>query len=690
VDFQNNSELFRRATKRSKPELRHPTDSKFDPKLWRDAVSNLDKATSYDVNLAQSAILLGIYITQIRENLDALLSSCSQNQAVELMVAYANRGFVKVRKSAEKSAKRLAKRGDFHDVETFLHSDIYESGLGQKITIDSALESLVDSLPGWYYHSKELSNTNAKFSDDEIPSLSLKVSTALSIEHTYRIIWQKCLWQGWWFKKSASNITLYPSDIKLEEKWRIWNIRELSLASQGSRFDALFFTNPKLAELAVEPLIEKSVISYENRSGKKKKPIIGCLPKMGERQLNHSGDWTSVRSSYLAEMLTEQLSTAEQKNITPIMLIKAWFVLSDLVEVQLRSLPISKMTTYEIMRRYSLPIRPEHLVSTITKSLNCDEALAHILIDYLTVDVADNTLLFNEGFWSSPLIPSPNGEFLHLIAPVLLTANLTRCVENWIKRASITMKSKTVGDRFEEQLRLQLNNDCKLNEDLTDWGCPLSGLPTAKDGEQIDALFFVGNTVLVIEAKSSFSPSEPIEQFDFLEKLDEACDQVKRKVTWLDNQRGKLKTSFKWSEQKSARARIFPVVVTNQAYGLGYQSAGVPVVDLHYMRLLFGGSNYVSCVAENNETGLTAASTEQLYKSQTELESQLFNLLLHPVSLKRFEGCLGWKELLLVPFEDGSLNTMIVGLNTPATTGQPREILKSIVDSNCSADPNVK
>lgn len=67
------------------------------------------------------------------------------------------------------------------------------------------------------------------------------------------------------------------------------------------------------------------------------------------------------------------------------------------------------------------------------------------------------------------------------------------------------------------------------------------------------------------EVKCLLPPSEPIERFDYVRKLEDACGQARCKADWLRNNPDEAARRVGWGAEP---ARFVPLVVVNQSNGV--------------------------------------------------------------------------------------------------------------------------
>jgi hypothetical protein len=575
------------------------------------------------------------------------LASLSKDDAIEMMVAQANREAAIVHAKSKRNNFEAGRSHDQIHVEQLAAKPITNNTTKQKIGPDTALESLVDSLPHWLFHTTNLNDTPSSTTPLSIQPTASRLMQVSSIERAYRHLWQESLWQGSRLVRSENRLTHVPRNIATEERWQSWITRDQTLKMQQSFLDGVAFHGKKAAKPTIDPLLKRSILAIEKRHGKKRQLIVGTLRRWGETQKWHHIRWSTVENSYIYSYTDIPLPKLSPLKITVRDVFRAWCVISDLVEIMTSELPKPNISSRDAMRKYSLPASRNNLREALSSALEVEQAAAQRIIEFLTVDPANNSTLFNKGLWSAPIVERPNSDTLYLVSAVFSNGSPFRAAEAWLERGGAAKNSVPIGKIFERSVREQLAKSIAENPLLTSTLCPQSKLPTQEDGEEIDALVVVGSRVLVIEAKCFVSPAEPIERYNFLKNIEAGCRQALRKSLWLASNLKFATRAFDLEEERIKKMKFLPLVVTNQSFGAGHASEEVPIVDLHYLTLLFGDGCYGSDSAIWLEDGTSASATIEMYRNQEELENKLEALLRDPVPLRRFANRYAWTR---VPF----------------------------------------
>ena len=157
-----------------------------------------------------------------------------------------------------------------------------------------------------------------------------------------------------------------------------------------------------------------------------------------------------------------------------------------------------------------------------------------------------------------------------------------------------------------------------------------------------------------------------MEQFNYLRSLAGATEQAARKQTWCENNRNDIADCLKVVERDRIDALHFKgVVVVNHSFGLGLQRHDIPIVDLHYLRLLLGHGAYQARTRFERRVGM-AYEMEQLYADEADFLARLDANLHSPQVMARYIDAIGWRDL---PFLRSDGGTRLVAI--PALVRNP-------------------
>lgn len=312
------------------------------------------------------------------------------------------------------------------------------------------------------------------------------------------------------------------------------------------------------------------------------------------------------------------------------------------------------MPNDRVIGRFALAVGAGELACVVSECLEIEAGRAGAILDLFTCDPTDSKALFAKSFWSMPLLPGANGDRRYIILAPLLVGSPLKRVEAWMGRGGISDNSgvKGRGKPFETHVRTELAKALRENVILKDHAVYANAIKRKGNSEEIDLLVRTGHSLIVGEVKCFVSPSEPLEKHNYLRALAKAAKQAAAKRDWVAANLEKVARLMGCGDGIEARAlTVHPIVVLNQGFGLGLVRDGVPIVDLHYLRLLLSDGSYQGDTRFERDVGMFYESVE-LYDSAADFESKLETLLGDPPPLRRYGAAVGWRRLPF-PTSDG-------------------------------------
>jgi hypothetical protein len=300
--------------------------------------------------------------------------------------------------------------------------------------------------------------------------------------------------------------------------------------------------------------------------------------------------------------------------------------------------------TYRDARDFSLRVSKSECIHVIGTCLGVDRQVAEAICRQLSLNPDDTKKCFAEGVWLHPLIELDEADLM-MVVPSIASGSKLRFTERTLSEVfgPDVSKSERLGANFERNARETIGAALAENKIISDFSClPHAFDMVAEGGEEIDLLFRIGNTVVVGELKCLLAPSESIERYNHLNKLEEAAAQVKRKAAWLaDNVR--LIEAPLGISGGSEGLSLVPVVILNQRVGSGMTIGDVIITDIFLVRLFVGGGSYSSGAALTE--GKKAVTFTTFYTTHAEAEAALPAVLSSPPPLKPFLEGADWSKV---------------------------------------------
>jgi hypothetical protein len=628
--------------------LEHPTSAAFDGHAWRVALEALSAPTERDLDLSLAAIHYGRELASLRQTAIPLTTEgYNRSRLLRLLAAFANQQYLTLSTKLLKKLK-AQKRGSNFDMERAQQLLIKGAG-EQEMTPDDLVTYLVDSLPHWLFHIWNVADDASSEESPQAIQFAARASHIVSIEHSLRSLWLNALWTGTTLVKDGDALIDTPRDRALAERWFVFDQRQMMLMAAEHHIDAgaSIIAGGKLRP--VEPAIPRTVIRMERQPSGNRKFITGLASGVKQEQRDHVSERDMLERFYTGLFLDETLPKSPGGKLTCRELSSAWWIMKDLARLAANDLGVAWLADDKAVGRFALTIERKDLAAIFTDCLAIDNENALGIVDWFTCDPGNTARIFAKSFWSEPLLPEPGTERRHIILAPLLVGSPVKRVEAWMERGGISDSKgiKGRGKPFEQYVRAALAAAVSENQLLNDVIVAKHGLKSKHGSEEIDLLVRIGQAVIVGEVKCYVAPSEPLENHNHLDNLSKATAQAENKRVWAEANREIVAAALGIEDPvRAAALTIYPLVIINHGFGMGFERQGVPIVDLHYFELLLSTGSYQGDTRFERGIGMAFESVE-LYKSQAHLEIKLDDLLRNPPPLKRYANTLRWRR---VPF----------------------------------------
>jgi hypothetical protein len=622
---------------RARP-LKSPVSPQFDLAAWKNLIETGNPAGA-DLNLCATALWLAGQAMGLREKLaeqpvpalDAMLSTilalATLNQQHSVLTA-------KLRKTHAKV--RAAGRSDALTTDQLINIPI-RSGDGMfEVDAGSRTDATVDAVGSWLYGAADM--PNAASAPPDLGYAAIAHLQRFSLLRGHYDLWQQALWLDWRLVHQDGHYLFLPGDRDLAELIDSWLHRHQSNFAEGAWFSIEAWpTLPIERRRALH--LPRTVISVDQRPGQRKRFVVarpsGALQRVSAYHLACTG----LEESYLGPFVDRPLPL--QPGLTCALLLRAWYVLHDLVGVLGATRPQAAFTSVESVRRWALIVRRDECVNVLRQALSVTDEISARIVSFLSW--AKDTY---KGLWGAPLVPLPGRpDELALAEPVLLTSNIQRLVEIWLTKGGLDdrLASASRGRSFEAELRTELSDTVKRNAIIRDVACaPHAIKKSAHFPEEIDLLVQFGSLLLVGEVKCLLFPADARERYNFLRTLRSACGQASRKATAIAARRDVAAQALGITEEDVRTLSVLPVVVLNQGFGMSLAVDDCVVTDAKFLKLYLGSGSYVSEAAINQVEGGWAHATRHLYRTATEAGDNFGATMRRPPPLYRFRDLLRW------------------------------------------------
>lgn len=666
VDIE--SELFSRLVReRSLP---HPTARSFERQIWEEAIGSIDAPSARDNQLCIAAIYFGNEIAMLRKTFEArLFEGINRRTGVLLSIAMANQNFLALTRLAAESARReLRKKNGPQSVGSLARQPISGPYPGSKTTSDSAIATIVDTIPHCLERAMRLSTQVTP--QKALWQQGSRLFAILSVEHNLRNLWQTVLWEGWALNQSNDVLGMSPTDSELATFWNAWHWRQEMIAMQGSLQEVIEERMTGRSYDPAAPFQDPTVIGIGGHSKEGRRFRFGSLSGRERGQSWHAAEHAALEASYLAPFIDTPLPHLDNE-LSCRDLQRAWCVLRDSAAVLASRVRVKGPDDVDCTERLALQIGRQELERAIAHCCRFSSEKAKLIVSFFLCDLEVISELFTKGLWARPLVPIDSDNVLITLAAVSV-GSVTRRVENWLDRGGLSDRLATArrGTRYEAWVRDELASRIASNELLSNSQCCRTSVNRRSDHhEQIDLLVRLGGLLIVGEVKCLLTPVEPMERYNYLEKLNEAGVQAVRKAAWMAENPQIAVEYLGVSPEDAFKLRLLPIVVVNQGAGFGLLASGARVVDFHFLKLYLTDGSYHSGLAFNYPEKRGASRFQELYRNEREAEENFERTMARPPTLDRFLEAAMW------------------GVTTfPTSRGDALEIANCNFDDRCNEE----
>ena len=566
-------------TKIKNNEISQPTQRSFTLKKWQKGFESLKNATERDKSLFEAGKWIFGRLERIRQEVSKVLLPLPKDKIVKIHIGHINRtyNFVRLKTRIEKSSE-----GKTFWSEQIIQSKLTGNLFGKDLSPDAIITAVVDGA------AFPLSATLLSSQDKHV-KVNTDASNVLNNEQKIMLLgqyysaledsWREILWHGYFIETKSDVMMIRPKGTLYDEARAVSDYRRLSIFQQGVA-QAMHIWQTKLPFLEKKALSRRPVINI-NGSGKRKQISLSYDDTVDNVPPYPLIARLISQEEYLEDLSAEDLPLLPGVNI--FLLLKAWEVLGSYVASLAAKFPNHDgVVAIGTLYNYAPSIARADLIDMVRRVCEIDYKKADLIVGFFTFK-PDGT----SDLWSSPMIQL-EGKLLPLVSPIL-TGNLLRNIELWLKRGGVDLSKR--GNLFEVHVRKEIYESIKSSSILKNSGCYTSSLKLGENNEQIDIVFYVGNRILVGEAKCSLYPTDPIEYYNIFDTFQYASEQARRKSKKVFECFSELKLKFKeLSHLNQQDIQIIPFIITNTTVGVGYSINDVPIVDLFILDRFIEGT----------------------------------------------------------------------------------------------------
>lgn len=586
--------------------IAHPIQKKFDLATWDNEFNKITCPSEKDKRLYEMGRWVFNKLALIRGKLPInALSSVTRADLIRCIVGSLNRSAYLMSKLT------VADLGSFKEVNS---AQIIQSGIptitGQKATLDSALETLIDAarFPLRIALSMDTEQMpSSSLADEDIIDAVIRASVLGQYYSEIELTWNGGVWEGWYLHPYKEVDFVIPGDPERSRINAVASFRRQSLQAEMLGWSLSFWKSHPGLESDVAPRL---VINIYGKGRQQKYKLEKANIADRKVPFSYARRFYAVQE-YLEPVL--ELPLPNFGGITVSTLIQAWELLESLGESILRRVPTNTgVTKIKELTKFAPVVHLNRIIPLFAKGLKVSAVLAENIIAIFTSDDS-----IKDELWFRPLIKLADGQLLPILSPIL-HGSFLRIIECWMKEGGVDLDQR--GKLFEEYARLHIRSDIQSSKVLKCAGVHPRALtlPDSELDEEIDIILWLGNTILIGEAKCILFPASSLEYHNYFNVLEGKAAQAKRKAkAAIRNKQVLLKLLGIENQVNESQVNVIPFVLINQVLGTGFVINEVPVVDMLILTRYLDGRWMKMGRFEDSE----AVSNDITYFFETETEA---------------------------------------------------------------------
>ncbi|RXI27842.1 hypothetical protein [Aliarcobacter trophiarum] len=579
-----------------------------------------------DLNIFQLGLIFGIFLEEIRGELDNLYNNKNPFSTYEEIIKF----YFSI---SNRNKKILLE--EFKIFETNLSNKTFNNNfMKNELTAEDIAHGSIDSISNAIHSCiiKMNKKIKLKISDKPISKLFFAQKEAFLSEMYYALenYWNSIILLDYKFfsKKSEDGKTYYivfQPESEYEKISLISNERREKIVTQRAFFaigDDYLYTKIKKEFKYIKNSKAFQVVKFSENN----KIMSTYLSLLSQE-------------AYLSDFIPTEIMKNYYNNQFNILDILKVFKQLVLLAIQFADNYVDENieeNEFEKLLQFCPIIKKRKLIKSLCELTGYKFLKIKIILKFLEYEGNKN-----DDLWVNPIISISKDEYI-LLTGAIDSPNLLRTVERWLVKLNIPLDKR--GDYYEVLIVKDFNEVVENNKEIKDFNKSVSKRIKLNNAEeQIDFLCRIGNKILLAETKCIITSDSPQREFNTYKRLkDEASIQVNRKKEFILQDLRKIFEILKWDFNPNVEYEIITFIINSNRTLVGLSANDIPIIDKEILLNYFRRNKFPILSTMNEDEQIIHIAyfilynnLEEMYKNFTIYLKNPPPIILHKHSFER-------------------------------------------------------
>lgn len=579
-----------------------------------------------DLNIFQLGLIFGIFLEEIRGELDNLYNNKNPFSTYEEIIKF----YFSI---SNRNKKILLE--EFKIFETNLSNKTFNNNfMKNELTAEDIAHGSIDSISNAIHSCiiKMNKKIKLKISDKPISKLFFAQKEAFLSEMYYALenYWNSIILLDYKFfsKKSEDGKTYYivfQPESEYEKISLISNERREKIVTQRAFFaigDDYLYTKIKKEFKYIKNSKAFQVVKFSENN----KIMSTYLSLLSQE-------------AYLSDFIPTEIMKNYYNNQFNILDILKVFKQLVLLAIQFADNYVDENieeNEFEKLLQFCPIIKKRKLIKSLCELTGYKFLKIKIILKFLEYEGNKN-----DDLWVNPIISISKDEYI-LLTGAIDSPNLLRTVERWLVKLNIPLDKR--GDYYEVLIVKDFNEVVENNKEIKDFNKSVSKRIKLNNAEeQIDFLCRIGNKILLAETKCIITSDSPQREFNTYKRLkDEASIQVNRKKEFILQDLRKFFEILKWDFNPNVEYEIITFIINSNRTLVGLSANDIPIIDKEILLNYFRRNKFPILSTMNEDEQIIHIAyfilynnLEEMYKNFTIYLKNPPPIILHKHSFER-------------------------------------------------------